>query len=258
MNYQELVDKCRKAYADKNLELAWKLWEDIHTIICELDTIDIADDEKRKAVWEKYHSYMEQFTNDEVYGITDYGKQKAYRQMEIDRTREILKESVSLYDLVEDKKWKEKMKSLDEFMNFYEWCIIRSDIYIDKYNLYDLQTNEIVDNESKTINEIIDRVVGRAIDYETNETDNRDDEYNYEYAEYLENLYDIAKAYTFGDYDIWLKQFREYVDDYKKLLSDLSICFVCGKEKEDLHSAYCDECWKEEEKRLGIGDENNE
>ena len=32
MNYQELVDKCKKAYADKDLKLAWQLWEELGKI----------------------------------------------------------------------------------------------------------------------------------------------------------------------------------------------------------------------------------
>lgn len=192
MNYQELVDKCKKAYADKDLKLAWQLWEELGKIIDKLDEIDIKDDEKRNAIFEEYHSYTKQFTDEEVFGITDYGKQKAYREMEFERTRDILDKSISLYDLTKD----DKMKSLDDFLNFYEWCILKSDDKENMYMIYDLQTNEIKDydenNGNKTLDEVIDRVVGRAVDYETNESEY--DEYiDDETFEYFENLYDIAK-----------------------------------------------------------------
>ena len=70
---------------------------------------------------------------------------------------------------------------------------------------------------------------------------------------YYEDLYDIAKKYTIGEhYDLWLKDFREFIDDFKRIAIDKKICLVCGKEKDDYQSAYCDECWEEEKKRLGV------
>ena len=35
MNYQELVDKCKKAYIDKDMNLAYKFWCDIHDLLQE-------------------------------------------------------------------------------------------------------------------------------------------------------------------------------------------------------------------------------
>lgn len=166
-DYQKLVDECKKAYADNDLNKAWTLWEQISDILLNLDNFKEYDKTNRQFVWETYDKYMKQFTNEEVYGITDYGKRKAYRQMELERTYNILNESVRLYDLTKD----EKMKSLDNFLNFYEWCILKSDDEENKYDIYDLQTNCIVDDESKTLDEVIDRVVGRAVDYETNEVE---------------------------------------------------------------------------------------
>ena len=68
-------------------------------------------------------------------------------------------------------------------------------------------------------------------------------------------MYDIAKKYTIGEhYDLWLKHFREFIDDFKRITEDKKICLVCGKEKDDYQSAYCDKCWEEEKERLGIED----
>lgn len=250
MNYQELVNACKKAYADKDMNLAYELWCDIHDILDKkLDEFNKADDENRYKCYQEFHDYMKQFTDEEVFKITDYGKEITYRQMEFEKTYSILDESVRLYDLTKD----EKMKSLDSFLNFYEWCILKSDDEENKYDIYDLQTNCIVDDESKTLDEVIDRVVGRAVDYETNEVECDDEYIDDDTFRYYEDLYDIAKKYTIGEhYDLWLKHFREFIDDFKRITKDKKICLVCGKEKDDYQSAYCDKCWEEEKQRLGV------
>lgn len=250
MNYQELVNKCKKAYKDNILGLSYKYWCDIHDILDKrLSEFDLYDDENRYKCYQEFNNYIKQFTDEEVFRITDYGKQKAYREMEREKSMEILNESISLYELTKD----EKMKSLDEFLNFYEWCIIKSDDEENKYDIYDLQTNCIIDDESKTLDEVINRVVGRAVDYETNEVECDDEYIDDDIFRYYEDLYDIAKKYTIGEnYDLWLKDFREFIDDFKRIAKDKKICLVCGKEKDDYQSAYCDECWEEEKKRLGV------
>ena len=85
-DYQKLVDECKKAYADNDLSKAWTLWEQINDILLTLDEFEEDDKVNRHFVWETYDKYMKQFTNEEVYGITDYGKRLAYRQMERERT----------------------------------------------------------------------------------------------------------------------------------------------------------------------------
>lgn len=230
------IKECKLAFKENNLKEAWRLWCDI------TDELLL-----NKKDFEEYDKYMKLFTNDEVYKITDYGKKLAYRQMELEKTYSILDKSLKLFELTKD----EKMKSLDEFLSFYEWCILKSDDP-DKYNIYDLQTNCVIDEdeneENKTIDEVIDRVVGRAIDYEMNEVE--DDNMDEEYSRYLEDLYDIASRYN--KKDNWLNYFGEFVDSYKKWLKDNSVCLVCGNKKDDFRSAYCDKCWEEEKNRLGV------
>lgn len=248
-DYQKLVDECKKAYADNDLSKAWTLWEQINDILLTLDEFKEDDKVNRHFVWETYDKYMKQFTNEEVYGITDYGKRLAYRQMERERTRNILDESITLYELTKD----DKIKALDSFLDFYEWCVLKNG---KQYELYDLQTNEVVDDEEKTLNEVINRVVGRAIDYERNEHEIYEDEdFEDDYIEYLENLYLIANEYKNKEdkYELqWLNSYKEYVDELKQVAEDKSICLVCGAKKDDLHSAYCDKCWEEEKQRLGV------
>ena len=79
MNYQELVDKCKKAYKKHDLHMAYKYWCDIHEILLnKLDKFDEYDEENRYKCYDEFHKYIEQFTSDEVYDITDYGKEKYY------------------------------------------------------------------------------------------------------------------------------------------------------------------------------------
>lgn len=46
-----------------------------------------------------------------------------------------------------------------------------------------------------------------------------------------------------------------YDDELENIISEYEngygCCCVCGEEKEDFESAYCDKCWKEEQERLG-------
>lgn len=58
----ELVVKAKKAFDDNNLDEAYEAWSEIY--------------EKLEGVNYMFelHKAMELFSNDEVYGITDYGK----------------------------------------------------------------------------------------------------------------------------------------------------------------------------------------
>ena len=58
---EELVHKCKLEYKNKCMKFAWKYWCMIY---------DYFEDKP----FEELHKVMEQFTNEEVYAITDYGK----------------------------------------------------------------------------------------------------------------------------------------------------------------------------------------
>lgn len=82
MEYQNLVELCKQAYNKSDLSSAYKYWEMIYEVLDKkLGKIDINNEEKRFKCYEEYNNYMKQFTDKEVYDITDYGK----RQMEIER-----------------------------------------------------------------------------------------------------------------------------------------------------------------------------
>ena len=79
--YQELIDKCRKAYKDKNIVVAYHYWEEIHELLSKkLDECG-EDQNKRWKIYAEYHDSIMQIPNQEVYDITDYGKKIAYEQM---------------------------------------------------------------------------------------------------------------------------------------------------------------------------------
>lgn len=195
MNYQDLVDKCKKAYKEKDLTSAYEYWEKIYDILDErLNKFDITNDEERNKCYQEFNKYIKQFTDDEVYTITDYGKQKAYKKMELERTYSILDKSISLYELTK----KEEMKALEDFISFYEWCVLQSETDKNKYNIYDLQTNCIIDDEEKTLNETIVRLVDRALDYELYEGSESLDDEEYEElmnSKYIKDLYKIQEDY---------------------------------------------------------------
>lgn len=74
----ELLEKviiAKRCFSDKCLEHAGKAWTDIYDIIEKLEKETKTSDEK-EAVMHEYHSTMQLFTDDEVYGITDYLKTK--------------------------------------------------------------------------------------------------------------------------------------------------------------------------------------
>ena len=228
MNYQELVDKCKKAYIDKDMNLAYKFWCDIHDLLNKnLDEFDKYDEENRHKCYQEFHDYMQQFTDDEVYKITDYGKEKAYRQMEYERAYNILDKSIKCSELDDMK----EMKSLDDFLSFYEWCILKSENNDYFYNIYDLQTNEIIDsdenNGDKTLNETILRLVDKALYYELDEREYETDEEYEEYVatDYIQDLVAIQ--------DEFIDRRKEELE--KELNYEERRIEVCGYGKSDLY-----------------------
>ena len=194
MEYQNLIKLCKQAYNKKDLSSAYKYWEMIYEVLDKkLNNIDINNEEERFKCYEEYNSYMKQFANKEVYDITDYGKAKAYKEMEVKRTYNILNESVKLYDLTKD----EKMKSLDNFLEMYEYCILKSETNNGKYEIYDLQLDSVLDDEDKTLKETIIRVADMAVDNEVNNREFTTDEERAEYidTDYVQDLLKIQREY---------------------------------------------------------------
>lgn len=198
--YQETIDKCKKAYKEHNLNLANQYWEKLYEILdSKLENANNLED--RQNVYSEHFKYMQQFTNEEVYKITDYGKEKAYRQMLRDQFENI---SLSSFSNEED------LSILDEFCDFYEWLPIKTD---SGFNILDLQLNRLVEYEDyKTFTELVNRIVGRALDYFMDEQDWEDNE---ETISYGSKLCDIAKKYTNGT-----KWDEDWLDNIEKELKD--------------------------------------
>ena len=201
MEYRELVDKCKKAFKENDLTSAYEYWVKIYDLLDEkLNQYDKTDEKNRFVCYDEFNKCMREFTDDEVYKITDYGKEKAYREMERERIQSIFDESIKLYDLTKD----EKMKSLDDFLSFYEWCVLKSEDKEGLYNIYDLQTSEIIDEYSecdekdKTLTELVLRLVERALCYELDEHSESldDEEYEENYnSKYIQDLLNIQEEY---------------------------------------------------------------
>lgn len=72
-----LVKKCKEAYRSNNLDLAGKYWNEIY----EKYAPSIKEDEKtRYEKYEKLNKLMSDFTDEEVYDITDYLKEQEYKK----------------------------------------------------------------------------------------------------------------------------------------------------------------------------------
>lgn len=80
---QELVDLCKKAYAEKDLESAYKYWSEIYDLFLPTDEkeYNALSSEERFERFKMQQKYMDQFSDEEVYAITDYGKAQAYKEM---------------------------------------------------------------------------------------------------------------------------------------------------------------------------------
>lgn len=80
--YQELIDKCRQAYKEHNLKLAYNYWEKIHELLSNKLEECKEDGEQRWKVYAEYYNSINQISNQEVYDITDYSKEQAYIKIE--------------------------------------------------------------------------------------------------------------------------------------------------------------------------------
>lgn len=65
---QGIISKAKQAYAEKRLDDAGKYWHKIY---------DAMPNQAEPIDYKLHQNYMRQFTNEEVYGITDYLKKKA-------------------------------------------------------------------------------------------------------------------------------------------------------------------------------------
>ncbi len=105
---------------------------------------------------------------------------------------------------------------IDDFCEFYQMFPVKTE---NGYELYDADLEEFKNEDYKNINDIIIRLVGRAIDYFR-------DEYQCETESDLEDgeqLYKLGLKYNDDSKNdkLWLEGFREELDEFKEELKDL-------------------------------------
>ena len=82
MEYQAIVNKCTDAFAKGNIELASEYWCKLYDKLeREEAKLDKDDYEGKHLLFRKFAVYMRQFTDKEVYTITDYLKEKYYKKI---------------------------------------------------------------------------------------------------------------------------------------------------------------------------------
>lgn len=205
--YQEIINNCRKAYKEHKMELANKYWCEMFELL-EKKLDNTKTEEERKNVYIEYFDYMRQFEDNEIYDITDYGKEKAYKQMFRNQFQEILLNNMSGgYDL----------KILDNFCEFYEWQPVKTE---NGFNILDLQLDNLVEQQDyKTFSELVDRIVGKALGYYMDEHELNEDYIEEEYNN-IKSLYIIAKKYVRqNEYNLkWLENVENYLKELKENL----------------------------------------
>lgn len=197
--YQEIIDKCRQAYKEHNLKLAYEYWGKMFEVFN--GKLEKSKDTKEtQKLYDEFFEYTKQVPDNEVYDITDYGKEQAYRQMEEEKYEPIYLNDLSNgFDL----------DTLQEFCDFYEWRPVKTD---NGFNIFDLQLSALVEEEDyKTFSELVNRIVGRAIDYFSDEQNWEEDDQNA--INYGLELYNIAKKYKNGT-----KWEEKWLEDFKKEL----------------------------------------
>lgn len=110
----------------------------------------------------------------------------------------------------------EDLSLLEEFCEFYEWRPVNTGT---GFNILDLQLNRLVEEEDyKTFNELVNRIVGRAIDYFRDEHEWQDDKDELSYGYGLYNIATKHKDGTKWDED-WLADFYDELEYVKKTIN---------------------------------------
>lgn len=120
----------------------------------------------------------------------------------------------------------EDLELIEEFCDFYDWLPIDTGT---GFNILDKQLNIFVEDEDyKTFSELVNRIVGRAIDYFRDENEWQDEEdLSYGYG-----LYNIAIRHKDGTEweEDWLADFYNELESFKKELRQSSNKETCYKD----------------------------
>lgn len=71
------VNECKEAFANGDMALAYEKWCKVNDVTWP-DGISKANDRFKSKMFEIHSECMDNFTDEEVYAITDYGKHRAY------------------------------------------------------------------------------------------------------------------------------------------------------------------------------------
>ena len=78
--YEKLVTNCKRAYKNNDLEKAYDYWCRMYDELEYLEKEFNEDPDEWAKAHLEFQSYMNKFTNQEVYDITDYGREKYYKE----------------------------------------------------------------------------------------------------------------------------------------------------------------------------------
>ena len=82
MKYQTIINKCKEAFNNNSLELASKYFYKMHNKLKREEAkLDKDDYERRHLLFREFAEYLTQFTNEEIFTITDYLKEKCYEKI---------------------------------------------------------------------------------------------------------------------------------------------------------------------------------
>lgn len=86
MEYQEIINKCKEAYNNCDLDNAYKYWIELYnefyhrkeelkkSLLYNIDIKNIVTCKRDYELHSEFQKYISQFSDKEVYDITDYGK----------------------------------------------------------------------------------------------------------------------------------------------------------------------------------------
>lgn len=75
---KNLVDKAKSSFKNNNMENASKAWCEIYDLYDDMYNEDTHNEEERMELFTNFQEIMRNFTDDEVFGITDYLKKQYY------------------------------------------------------------------------------------------------------------------------------------------------------------------------------------
>ena len=77
---KNLVDKAKSSFKNNNMENASKAWCEIYDLYDDMYNEDAHNEEERMELFTNFQEIMRNFTDDEVFGITEHLKKQYYKE----------------------------------------------------------------------------------------------------------------------------------------------------------------------------------